>query len=131
LGCSTDELLVKGITVMSAGIAAAPGSPPAAQANAIMQEMGLDISNHVSQPITGRLAQYADVILTMTSGHRQALVSHWPTLESRTFTIRSDGGDVSDPIGASVEVYRKCANQINEQLAQWATSYDFSQFKDK
>ncbi len=131
LGCQPADLEKKGLNIMSAGIAASPGSPPAPQANAIMQEMGLDISQHVSQPITGRLAQYADVILTMTSGHRQALVSHWPTLESRTFTIRCDGGDISDPIGSPVEVYRKCANQINEQLAHWVRNFDFSQFHDK
>lgn len=131
LGCKPEELEGKGMTIMSAGIAAMPGAPAAPQANAVMQEMGFDISNHASQPITGRLAQYADVILTMTNGHREALVSHWPALENRVVTVRQDGGDVSDPIGASVETYRKCASQINEHLGRWVCSQDFSQFENK
>lgn len=131
LGCKIEELDKKGITVMSAGIAAMPGSPPAQQADAVMQELGLEITNHLSQPITGRLAQFADVIFTMTNGHREALITHWPMLEPRTFTIRRDGADVSDPIGAPVDVYRKCAEQIDNNIAQWVAELDFSQFDKK
>jgi protein-tyrosine phosphatase len=131
LGCKIEELDKKGITVMSAGIAAMPGSPPAQQADAVMQELGLEISDHLSQPITGRLAQFADVIFTMTNGHREALVSHWPMLEPRTFTIRRDGADVSDPIGAPVDVYRKCAEQIDNNVAQWVAELDLSQFEKR
>jgi tRNA threonylcarbamoyl adenosine modification protein (Sua5/YciO/YrdC/YwlC family) len=131
LGCKIEELDQKGITVMSAGIAAMPGSPPAKQADAVMQELGLEISNHLSQPITGRLAQFADVIFTMTNGHREALISHWPMLEPRTFTIRRDGADVSDPIGAPIDVYRKCAEQLDDNVAQWVAELDFSQFENK
>jgi len=126
LNCSIEELESQGVTVISAGIAALPGSPPAAQAQAIMQEMGLDISSHASQPVTGRLAQFADVILTLTNGHREALISHWPQLETRTITLRQDGADVSDPIGSSVEVYRQCAEQIDEHLNKWVSKHDFS-----
>jgi tRNA threonylcarbamoyl adenosine modification protein (Sua5/YciO/YrdC/YwlC family) len=131
LGCKIEELDQKGVTVMSAGIAAMPGSPPAKQADAVMQELGLEISNHLSQPITGRLAQFADVIFTMTNGHREALISHWPMLEPRTFTIRRDGADVSDPIGAPIDVYRKCAEQLDDNVAQWVAELDFSQFENK
>lgn len=131
LGCKIEELDQKGVTVMSAGIAAMPGSPPAQQADAVMQELGLEITNHLSQPITGRLAQFADVIFTMTNGHREALITHWPMLEPRTFTIRRDGADVSDPIGAPVDVYRKCAEQIDNNVAQWVAEMDFSQFEKK
>ena len=124
LGCSIEELRERGVTVMSAGIAATPGAPAAQQAESVMKEMGLEISNHASQPITGRLAQFADVILTMTNGHREALVSHWPMLATRVHTVRRDGADVSDPIGAPIDVYRNCAQQIDENLAQWVDEFD-------
>jgi tRNA threonylcarbamoyl adenosine modification protein (Sua5/YciO/YrdC/YwlC family) len=129
LGCSIESLDKKGIAVISAGIAAMPGSPAAAQAIEVMNQMGVDIADHSSQPITGRLAQFADIILTMTNGHRQALVSHWPTLETRTRTVRRDGADVSDPIGCSIDVYQSTAQQIDEQLAEWVKEFDLSQFK--
>ena len=129
LGCSIDSLDKKGIAVMSAGIAAMPGAPAAAQAIEVMNQMGVDIADHSSQPITGRLAQFADIILTMTNGHRQALISHWPTLETRTKTVRRDGADVSDPIGCSIDVYQSTAQQIDEQLAEWVKEFDLSPFK--
>ena len=126
LGCPVETLEEQGVSILSAGIAAMPGSPAAAQAVEVMNLLGVDISNHSSQPITGRLAQFADVILTMTNGHRQALVSHWPTLESRTKTVRRDGADVGDPIGAPVDVYQACAQQIDENLAKWVDEFDLS-----
>lgn len=129
LGCPIESLDKKGVAVISAGIAAMPGSPAAPQAVEVMNQMGVDIADHSSQPITGRLAQFADIILTMTNGHRQALISHWPTLETRTKTVRRDGADVSDPIGCPIEVYQSTANQIDEQLAAWVEEFDLSPFE--
>ena len=128
LECSVESLDEKGVAVISAGIAAMPGSPAAAQAIEVMNRMGVDIADHSSQPITGRLAQFADIILTMTNGHRQALISQWPTLETRTKTVRRDGADVSDPIGCPVAVYESTAKQIDAQLAEWVKEFDLPKF---
>ena len=129
LGVSLASLEAKGVTVMSAGIAAMPGAPAADQAIDVMRQVGIDISHHHSQPITGRLAKFADVILTMTNGHRQALISHWPMLETRTKTIRRDGGDIGDPIGRPIAIYRSTAEQIDQQLAEWVPEFDLSRFE--
>ena len=122
--CRPDELEDRGIMVASAGIAAMPGAPATAQAVESMRRCGLEIGDHASQPIDGRLAQYADLILTMTNSHRQALIAQWPLLEPRTKTIRRDGGDISDPIGSPLEVYDACAKQIRENLRQWVDQMD-------
>ncbi len=129
LGVSMASLEGQGVTVMSAGIAAMPGSPAADQAIEVMRQVGVDISHHQSQPITGRLAKFADVILTMTNGHRQALISHWPMLETRTKTIRRDGGDIGDPIGRPIAIYRATAEQIDQQLSEWVPEFDLSLFE--
>ncbi len=129
IGCPLEKLEENGITILSAGIAAGPGASAANQSMEVMESWGLDISNHQSRPVTARLANYADLILTMTSGHRQAIVSQWPTLESRVKTVRSDGGDISDPIGSPVEIYQACAKQIDESLKQWTSRIDFGQFR--
>ena len=128
IGCDYGELPQRGITILSAGIAAHAGSGPANQSVEVMNGLGLDISEHQSRPVTARLANFADLILTMTNGHRQAIVSEWPTLESRVKTIRCDGGDIADPIGSPVEVYQQCAAQIDEQVQQWVDRIDFQQF---
>ena len=128
VGCDPDDLIENGIQIASAGIAAMAGSPAADQATQVMSEQGLEIGDHASQPISERTAQVADLILTMTNGHRQALISHWPMLEPRTKTLRADGGDISDPIGSPVEVYKACADQIEQGLKHWVDQVDWSQF---
>lgn len=131
IGCDADELENHGITIVSAGIAAGPGAPAADQSISVMKQYNMDISEHQSRPVTARLANYADVILTMTNGHRNAIVSQWPTLDSRVRTIRSDGGDISDPIGSPIPVYQACAEQIESCVREWVSKIDFEQFQTR
>lgn len=128
IGCEMDELEAHGVTVLSAGIAAGPGAPAAMQSITVMREHGIDISEHQSRPVTARLANFADLVLTMTNGHRNAILSQWPTLDSRIRTIRTDGGDISDPIGSPIPVYQACAEQIESCLREWVSKIDFHQF---
>ncbi len=107
------------VRVMSAGVAAGSGSPASPQAVEVMDERGLDLGDHCSRPLDDAVMNVADLVLTMTRGHRAAILAAWPEMHNRVFTLRRDGGDVSDPVGMSVEVYRACANQIEEELAQW------------
>ncbi len=119
LNLKIEELDQHGIAVASAGIAAMPGGQPSKEAVEVMDSLGLDLTGHSSQPITDRLARHADIILTMTEGHRYALVNHWPDVAPRTHLLRKDGQDVTDPIGYSFSVYKNCAEQIRENLNQW------------
>ncbi len=116
LGCSPEEIEDGGVLVVSAGVAAVTGGRASEQAIQVMSEMGLDVRGHITQPLTQSLVRYADVILTMTQSHRQAIVAQWPDAAERTSVLRADGGDVSDPIGGSVERYQRCAAQIQSEL---------------
>ena len=127
-GCKIDQLSDYGVTIVSAGISAMPGAPAANQSIEVMRQYGVDISNHSSQPMTGRLAKCADVIFTLTNGHRRAIVSQWPELQDTVKTLRPDGGDISDPIGSPVAVYQSCAQQIDQCLEHWLQHIDFDQF---
>ena len=120
LGCPIEELEGRGVTVEAAGIAAAPGSRPSPQAIEVMAGSGLDISACRSQPVTDQLVRSADLILTLTANHQRAIVARWPDAAARTYTVRLDGRDVSDPIGMPVHVYQGCAEQIEESLQAWA-----------
>jgi protein-tyrosine phosphatase len=119
LGCAPDELHSRGLHVVSAGLAAIAGGPASPEAVAVMQERGLNLADHASQPISERLLQQADLILTMTRSHREAIVSQWPALAGRVHLLCRDGSDVSDPVGGTLEQYRRCAEQIERQVAAW------------
>ena len=126
LGCTELELDQRGVIVTSAGIAAVPGCGPSAEAITVMKEKGLDITKHESQPLTDKLARHADMIFTMTSGHRQAILRRWPDASSRTFALCEDAQDIHDPIGASIGVYRECAEQVENALRKRIDQIDFS-----
>lgn len=116
LKCPPEQLEDRGVMVMSAGIAATPGGRPSPEAVEVMNSSGLHLDGHVAQPLSERLARYADVILTMTNGHRHAIVNHWPDLADRVEVLSTDGRDISDPIGGSLQVYQDCARQIEGHL---------------
>jgi protein-tyrosine phosphatase len=124
LGCDLADLEDHGVVVASAGLNAYGGGPAAVEAVQLMGERGLDLTDHVSQPLTGRLAKHADIIFTMTRSHREMLLAQWPEAASRTHLICPEGRDVADPIGGSREIYAACARQIDEALQRQLTQLD-------
>ena len=117
LGCRPDEVDGRGLVVASAGMAAWAGGSASEHAIAVAREMGGDLGGHESQPLTEGLARQADVILTMTAAHREALVARFPEAGGRVALLSPDRQDVIDPIGGSLDTYRRCARQIREHLA--------------
>lgn len=115
LECRIEDLEDRGVLVMSAGIAASTGAGPTPEAVQVMADLGLDLTGHVPQQVTERLVRHADAIFTMTQGHRQALVANWPDIAQRTFLLNHL--DIADPIGGPRELYRRCAEQIQEAIA--------------
>ncbi|MFM9116912.1 MAG: Sua5/YciO/YrdC/YwlC family protein [Planctomycetota bacterium] len=126
LGCTPDTIDEHGVLVMSAGVAASAGSQASLEAQEVVSGYGVELQHHESQPVTDRLVRFADLILTMTRGHRQVLLGQWPEVASRVRLLHRGNGDVSDPIGGSVEVYRRCAEQIDAQLENWMREIDWS-----
>jgi len=121
LGCSIDELeggqgRRPGVIVASAGIAAMMGGHASTEAVRAVGEMGLDLRDHETQPLTEMLIRHADLILTMTHSHREAIVTQWPGAAERTLQLSRDGLDISDPIGGPLERYKQCAGQIRAEL---------------
>lgn len=110
--CPPEELEDKGFIVRSAGISAAAGCPASPESVEIMRELGLDLTKHESQPLSEQIVRHADMILTMTAGHWQAIVQRWPTAADRTHMLLPEQIDVADPIGRSMDAYRFAAEQI-------------------
>lgn len=115
-GCEPGELEDRGILVLSAGIAAMMGGRASPEAVQVVQQLGIDLSNHETQPLTEPLVRHADFVFTMTQSHRQAIVTQWPGAAERTQLLCANGSDVADPIGGSVDRYRQCAEQLQREL---------------
>lgn len=116
LGCGPDEIDAHGVVVASAGTSAWGGGSASQGALAAMAEVGIDVSGHESQPLTANLVQQADLIWTMTAGHRAAILAQFPEVGDRVAMLSPDRIDVLDPIGGPVETYRACAHQIRAHI---------------
>lgn len=95
-----------GVNVISRGFSG--GEPANPNSVAVMNEVGIDISRHISKCITAGEASHADAIICMTEPHKQLLIS----LGLKPERISVLGGGIHDPFGGDIEIYRKCRNSI-------------------
>ncbi|MDD4335090.1 MAG: low molecular weight protein arginine phosphatase [Desulfotomaculaceae bacterium] len=115
------------IKVSSAGLAAAPEEPASPFAIEAVAWKGIDMSDHRSTMLTAKKMREADLILTMTRGHREQVNSFYSGHEERVFTLADfagHGGDVPDPLGQTLETYRECARKLEEMIIRALAKLD-------
>lgn len=110
-----------GWEISSAGVCSANGWPASANAIEAMREKGIDISGLHSQTLTPDLIQSADLLVTMTHGHRNAILQVSPEREGKVFLLKSFGtakcaADITDPVGENLNVYRRVRDEIDAAL---------------
>jgi protein-tyrosine-phosphatase len=79
------------------------------------REYGVDLSAHRSRRLDRMMAANAGIILTMTSEQQREIERAYPTASGKTFTLlefAGESGDIADPYGQGLAVYRRCAQQI-------------------
>ena len=104
------------VRIDSAGIFACEGQRASENAVIAAAEMGADLSEHRSKQINEELISASDIILTMTEAHKQMLL---PLAKDKVYTLleyASLDGDVKDPYGGDLDVYRECAGEIYSAL---------------
>lgn len=116
LQCDQEDLAEQGYLVLSAGIAAAEGNPAASEAIQLLETEGIDISSHTSRQLTESLLDQADVVMTLTRGHRNAILTSRPDLEESVRLLSPSGQDISDPIGGGMSEYATCKVEIEQAL---------------
>ncbi|UCG62836.1 MAG: low molecular weight protein arginine phosphatase [Candidatus Zixiibacteriota bacterium] len=110
--------------VISAGTAAASGFPATLYAIEAAKVWNVDISGHISQPLTGALLDKADLVLVMTPEHFREVIRLRRDAASKTFLLKNfpeeglEGEPVADPIGQSLERYNATFLEIGEYLGK-------------
>lgn len=105
--------------VQSAGTWAENGHPATPSGVKAMAHRGLDTSLHRSQSITKDLLSQFDLILTMESGHKEAIQIEFPEFSKKVFMLSEMSGpaiNIEDPIGGTFEDYLNTANEIDEWI---------------
>ena len=107
----------------SAGLLTVDDLPASTNAIVAAEEQNLDLAGHLSQQLKTPLIDTADLILTMTAGHKQFVSEHWPQAAEKTHVLKEFAGccgDILDPFGGSLAAYRLCLREIGETLeAAW------------
>jgi len=101
--------------IASAGVWAATGVPATDNARVVMEERGLDISAHLSQPTSRDLLGEYHLVLVMENAHKETLQAHYPEFADRVVLFRNlagDDRDFEDPVGGSLDRYRGAADEI-------------------
>jgi len=112
---------IKKMTVSSAGVAAWQGSRATAEAVEALAMKGIDLKEHRATRLDSEIAGRAGLILTMTGAQREYILSVYPQTAGKVYTLAEFAGvdgDVPDPVGRSVLVYRNCAEKLEYMISQ-------------
>lgn len=100
---------IKNLNVSSCGLFA-DTSPVSQNSAAVMSEIGIDISDHISRQITKEDIENADRIICMSKSHKQNLES----IGVQKAEVLGKG--ISDPYGCPLDVYRLCRDEIINEI---------------
>jgi protein-tyrosine phosphatase len=108
---------LRSLKVISAGVAARGGEPATDHAVAALRKVNLDISGHVSQPVTQELLDGALAVLCMTETHRAILRINSDKIARNLYLFKEfmpqrGGKEIADPYGSPMAVYEACRDEI-------------------
>jgi protein-tyrosine phosphatase len=105
--------------VASAGTWAIDGMPVTQKARLVLENQGINISDHRSQQIDRHLIDSYDLILTMERNQKEALIAEFPHKANRIYLLSEvidQVYDVRDPIGMSLKDFQTTYDEIEQTL---------------
>ncbi|WP_077329348.1 low molecular weight protein arginine phosphatase [Virgibacillus siamensis] len=75
------------ISVQSAGIFAVNDQRPNTKAITVLEKKNIPMDSK-SQPVTNPLLHWADLVITMTTQHKQSLIMQHPDFQEKYFTLK-------------------------------------------
>jgi protein arginine phosphatase len=113
---------IDGLEVESAGIYAATGSEASAHAKKVLDDHHIE-HNHSSTMLSRDSVQWADLILTMTGSHKNAILQQYPDSAGKVFTLKEFTGekyavDVVDPFGGNLAIYQETFQELDKLIKQ-------------
>lgn len=110
--------------VGSAGTAALVNHPADDEAQAVMQEHGIDMAGHRARQATSDLIASHDLILTMEDHHARWLLSRYPTARGRVFPmlqwVQRDA-PVPDPYCQGRAAFERTWDLLDQAVDSWVS----------
>ncbi|BBI36238.1 low molecular weight protein arginine phosphatase [Cohnella abietis] len=108
----------KPIEIRSAGVATANGLPISSHAAVTLRKRNLALPG-ASTMLSADEVVWANLILTMTAGHKRAILQRFPEALSKTFTLKEyalRGDPVMDDVAEAEQLYSEW--QVRQALGQ-------------
>jgi protein-tyrosine-phosphatase len=117
--------------VTSAGISAIDGFSATPETIIVLEEEGVDMSDHQSRRLTPDMVEQADEIYVMEKIHKDWIVRSMPEAGNKVhllmeFASRSEYGahsDIPDPIRMSGSFYRNVLDVVDDCVKNLAASF--------
>lgn len=111
LRVSVDDLSSHNINVISAGLAARPGSPMKRHAQQALERLEVSPNHHASQSLTPEMVERADKIFCMTESQRQLVIKEFSGPPDKV-QLLDPRGDIEEPREPDSEAFVNCASRI-------------------
>lgn len=102
------------VKVQSASTLGLDGRPADPKAVAVCKEIGLDLTQHRSQPLTGEIIGWAEHVLVMEYAHAQFIRENHPEVGDKLMLLGTFGGmlEIADPIGGWKFKFRRSRKDL-------------------
>jgi protein-tyrosine-phosphatase len=112
---------LKSWRVASAGVAARGGERVSENSVTALKKVGINISDHHSQPLTSQLVGEAKVIFVMTESHRSMIQLMFDPPPKHVYLLRefmpkNAEKQIGDPYGGPLSVYEACRDEMVEAI---------------
>ncbi len=106
----------------SCGTYASTGEKATNNAIRAIKEYNVDLTSHRAKNIRDVDIENYDLILCLTIAHKRAVLSMFPKLKGKVYTLKeyvqTDNKyiDIDDPWGLDIDVYKDCAKDIVQNV---------------
>ena len=119
LGAQPEPL--RSLRVISAGVAARVGEPVSENSVLALRKVGIDISQHRSQPLTQQMLDEALAVICMTESHRAMIQVQAEPAPRNLFLFRqfnpvNGENEIGDPFGGPLRIYEAARDEMVESI---------------
>lgn len=112
---------LRSLKVISAGVAARSGEAISENSVYALKKVGIDVSQHRSQPLTQEMLDEALAVLCMTESHRAMIMVQADPVPKHVFLFRefvpnSSDPEIADPYGGPIKVYEAARDEMVESI---------------
>jgi len=109
------EYGLTGWKIDSAGTWIQNGLPGDVRTVALAEQEGLDLSEHTTQRVNGKLLSGYDLIVVMEKGHKEAIKTNYPNIDSEIIGLSELTGpfyDIPDPVSLPDEEFEQVSKEV-------------------